>query len=63
MERIEVTYKDGAVVEIEASNGTYKYLFNLLMKKDRPEMVASMDSSKYKYCIRLTGVVAIQKIN
>lgn len=62
MEKIQIIYRNGTNIVIDACNGTYATIVSELTKKRPARYVVPPDKSRYKYCVSLENTVCVNKI-
>ena len=62
MERIQIIYKNGTNIVIDAGNGSYANIKRELTKRKPAKYAVPPDRSRYKYCVALDNVMCVNKI-
>lgn len=62
MEKIQIIYKNGTNMVIDACNGAYNAIKNELTKKKPAKYAMPPEKSRYKYCVSLENIMCVNKI-
>ena len=63
MEKIQIIYKNGTNIVIDACNGAYTTIRNELAKKKPAKYVRSPKKSIYNYMVSLEDVIGVRLVN
>ena len=59
MEKIKVVYRQNTEVVFDAPDGAYNDITGLLLSKEPPRFVSSLNGSPYKFCLSLQDVLYV----
>lgn len=65
MEKIKIVYRQNTEIVFDAPDGAYNDITSLLLSKEPPKFVSSLNGSPYKFCLSLENVlfVSLEKVD